>query len=976
MTVTATRSGTTGSVASRTEVTWHLPGVFMLRTAGLPIEVADGLAFAGTAGWARRVLAAEQRLRDTGQELADALQDAVGRNLADDGLRQRLIRLRRDVYNLRPPRPADPDQWPVEALGAHTHARLCDWLAALAAYRTERAAGSALLERELADRRALLADLADHPDLRGGILLASPSLDQYLSTYLRAGGAAASPSKRTRRVERSLLEYAYRTACKTSPFSRLTTVNVGWFGSGGGELLAVQPGVGDAGPVGHAATVGMDKVGRARLNLAALGRISAIVLADETLRPDLPVTVTTGWRVQHGRIRYLRRRRTSTDDGDAAVTMESIHESLFQLPTGRLLEDILELLAGGRVLRLADLAAQLTGSGDRPANEVAQYLHHLLRVGLLVVPNLQLDIHAADPVDGYARALRAIDTNWAHRLADRVEAANRLATGYPDADLAGRRQALANLRAELVAAHADLGQADVPAPRTLLYEDSVLATGGPVTADRDRWERQILPGLRALARLMPVFDINLPRRLVTRGFFKARYGAGGRCDDLLTFAHEFQQDFFEHYSGRMMRRRAFDEENRYVRQENWFRQPEITALDDARTELARRLNEEYAALPPDATELVLDDALLADVAAMIPDNLGELDPRSFFLQIADDGARQRVVVNRVYSGMTLLFSRFAYLFEGADISGAGSGGTGSGLADRLRAEIARLQPPGAVVAELKGGYDATNLNLHPAVTPYELVCPGEMSFRPAAEQIHMDDLVIEHDAEADRLMLRSRRLDAEVIPVYLGFLLPMALPEVQQVLLNFAYLGMAQPDLWAGTTVPLPGRGIAGYPRIRHGDVVLQRRMWKLHPDHLPPARTPEQSEAEWFLAWARWRRDNNLPRRVFATPEGTRLTAPAPADAPADAPAGGGRAGGEKGGDPGGRPDHKPLYVDFDSLFSVQLLDAMARRAGSRLVLTEMLPGRDEQVLRHAGGSYVTELTVELNGVRHDGARRGRDEA
>lgn len=962
MTVTAT-SRPTGSPAAAgtevtgTEVTWHLPGVFMLRTAGLPLEVADGLAFDATADWARRVLAAEQRLRAAAAELSDDLAEVIARNLTDDRLRQRLIRLRRDVYNLRAPRPADPRQWPAAVLGEPTHARLRDWLAALATHQAQRAAGADLLARELADRRARLATLADDPDLRGGILLASPSLDQYLTAYLRAG-AAGTRSKRTRRVERSLLEYAYRTATKTSPFSRLTTVNVGWFGRGVGHLLRVEPATD---PTDTSAT-GLTKIGKARLNLAALGRISAIVLADETLRADLPVTVTTGWRVSHGRIRYLRRRRTSTDDADAAVTLDSIHESLFQLPTGRLLEETLRRLGDGRVRRLGDLVTELAGQGGWPAGEVAQYLHHLLRVGLLVVPNLQLDIHAGDPVDGYARALRAIDTGWAHRLADRVATANRLAAGYPDADLAGRRRTLTELRAELAAAHADLGRADVPAPRTLLYEDSVLSTAAPVTADRDRWERQILPGLRALARLMPVFDINLPRRLVTKGFFTARYGAGGRCDDLLTFAHEFQQDFFEHYSSRMLRRRAFDAENRYVRQENWFRQPEITALDDARTELARRLNEAYAALPPEATELVLDDDFMAGVAELIPANLGELDPRSFFCQVADDGTRQRLVVNRVYSGMTLLFSRFAYLFEADDLAG------------RLRAEIARLAPPGAVLAELKGGYDATNLNLHPAVTPYELVCPGETSFRPAAEQIHTDDLVIEHDAEADRLMLRSRRLDAEVIPVYLGFLLPMALPEVQQVLLNFAYLGMAQPDLWAGTTVPLPGRGIAGYPRIRHRDVVLQRRMWKLHPDYLPPAQGPEQSTAEWFLAWARWRRDNGLPRRVFATPEGTRLTAPAPGDAAGNDPVAGGTAagGGAAGGDPGGRPDHKPLYVDFDSLFSLRLLDAMARRAGSRLVLTEMLPDRDEQVVRHAGGSYVTELTVELNGVRHrDGAHR-----
>ncbi|GAB3932245.1 hypothetical protein GCM10027614_01040 [Micromonospora vulcania] len=147
-----------------------------------------------------------------------------------------------------------------------------------------------------------------------------------------------------------------------------------------------------------------------------------------------------------------------------------------------------------------------------------------------------------------------------------------------------------------------------------------------MTADLDRWEREVLPGLRALARIMPVFDINLPRRLATKGFFRARYGVGGRCDDLLTFAHEFQQDFFEHYSGRMMRRRAFDADNRYVRQENWFRQDEITALDDARLEVARRMNEAYDRLPADAEELVLDDDFMTDVADLVPETLGTLDP--------------------------------------------------------------------------------------------------------------------------------------------------------------------------------------------------------------------------------------------------------------------------------------------------------------------------------------------------------------
>ncbi|MEV6813972.1 hypothetical protein, partial [Micromonospora sp. NPDC051296] len=126
-----------------TEVSWRMPEVFMLRTAGLPLDVADRLAFDRSAAWARHLLDLEERLRDTGRELADALQTAVARNLHDDGLRQRLIRLRRDVYNLRTPRPADPAGWPADALGADTHRALVGWLETLAAYRGELGAGAA-----------------------------------------------------------------------------------------------------------------------------------------------------------------------------------------------------------------------------------------------------------------------------------------------------------------------------------------------------------------------------------------------------------------------------------------------------------------------------------------------------------------------------------------------------------------------------------------------------------------------------------------------------------------------------------------------------------------------------------------------------------------------------------------------------------------------------------------------------------------
>ena len=62
MTATATRPQ-----APSTAVSWHLPEVFMLRTAALPIEVADELACEATAAWARRLLDYEGELLVTGR---------------------------------------------------------------------------------------------------------------------------------------------------------------------------------------------------------------------------------------------------------------------------------------------------------------------------------------------------------------------------------------------------------------------------------------------------------------------------------------------------------------------------------------------------------------------------------------------------------------------------------------------------------------------------------------------------------------------------------------------------------------------------------------------------------------------------------------------------------------------------------------------------------------------------------------------
>lgn len=914
---TAEPSAATAPV--RADYDWRLAEPFMLRVAGLPFDTVAGLAFPETVAWAREVIEAEDLAADARETLADPLTEAVGR-CADEAVRRLLVGLRRDVFNLRPVREGPAADAAIEALEpehAATLRRLVESARRLTGLRDR---GDEVLAAELRERRGTLLRLAGEPDLRLGLQLSSPSLDQYADRYLTELGG--KPGKRARRVERSVLEYLLRTACKTSPFSTLTSVAVGSFREGAGAALAVR--LADGG-----------KRSAVRLNMAALDRLSATVLADPALRSDLPVRATGGWQEHEDVVRYLRRSRVGGDGGGGdgaddkgAAKVDPMRETLFFLPSGRMMTDILAEVSGDDTVRVRDLVDRLCGLVRRDRADVETYVGHLLRLGLLETPVLKLDIHDLDPLGGYRDRLLALDRPWARSLAERLGAVAGHVERFATAGLEERRSLLGAVREELTAAHAALGEDDAPAPATLIYEDTAPHTvpaEDAVTADTAVWERAILPDLRRLTAMMPAFDTSVLRRLVTQGYFRIRHGQTGRCDDFLTFAHEFHRDFFDNFLQRMMRHRRFPEGGGYTPHDNWFRQPELTAVDDARLAAAGHVAEAYRTLPPEAEELVLDEAFPDRIAAALPADLGALQPRSYFLQVADDGAgAPAAVVNRVYSGLTLLFSRFAHLFaEGA-----------SDLVPRLREVLRSVQPPGAVFAELKGGYDATNLNLHPAVTEYEIVCPGEVSSRPAEARIGVEDLSVREDAASGRLILCSKRLGLEVIPVYLGFLLPGALPEVQQVLLNFSYTGMAQLDLWAGTGVPEPGDDVVRLPRIRYGSVVLSRQQWSVRADRAPQ-RDPGEGDAAWFLKWQRWRRDHGVPRRVF-------LTTPSSGE-------------------------YKPLYVDFDSYLCLTLVDAVVRDNPGVLTMTEMLPGPGELCVRHDGHPYVTELTVEIDGVRKE---------
>lgn len=901
---------------------------FLLRLGGLPIDSIDDLHFAKTARQSEVVLAIEQIISTRRDQLVDVLHEAVNAHKEDQKLRRKLLDIKRDVFNQRAPGNGEAIRQIAAGLDATTRDLLYEWVDLWEQRQEKIAAVTEIFLQELYEKRALLKRIIEELDFRKGVFLSSPILDQAIHSYLAADNHRLNREART--VERSLVEYLLRTACKTSPFSTLTSVCIGIFDEEDAD--AERDVTYDF--------ESLDKKSFTRLNVAILSRLSMLIFSSTQIRHELPVQVTPGWRIQKNRVRYLRRKQELDDtDPTRPMALDTLHEDVFYLPIGPLLKDVLDVAGDGRTIKLGDLVKQLCASEryERTAEEVDTYLQHLLRLGFLIVPSLHLDIHSDNPLADYRKGLSTIITPLTQRLANLLGQIESLVMVYATADLARRREILAEVKQLVQASYRELDEAEHVIPRTMIYEDTTVSPR-KLAISPQRWQ-ELRSNLAEFQRILPVFDVNLQRRLVTKGYFRARFGAGGRADDFLSFADDFNQEFFDHFLKNPTNRNAFDSNRRFVRHENHFKLPEIEMLDDARQAVADYVTQVYSQRASGSSELILDDDFIRAVSPHVPENLDSTQSHTFFAQFARTGGEPLLIINRVYTGLTLMFSRFAHFFAGQEQPYK--------LIPRLRATLMELQPPNAVFAELKGGYETTNLNLHPSLTAYELVCPGDLSMRPEHEQIALSDLAILDDAETNTLRLYSRRLGKEVIPIYLGFLMPMALPEIQQILLNFSHATLCPIYMWLGTNAPSTGNTIAGYPRIRYKNLVLHRKLWKLHPQYFPQ-RESKQSDADYYLNVLRWQKENGVPSKVFVTPDNS-ATEPTP-----DGDAGAGQEYNLK--------LQKPLYVDFSNFFSVALLEATARGSTNRMVMTEMLPHRDELWFEHDGHPYVSEFVLEMN--------------
>ncbi|HEX7241287.1 MAG TPA: lantibiotic dehydratase, partial [Longimicrobiaceae bacterium] len=332
---------------------------FICRLSGLPVGHVEALRAPRCEALLARLHGVEGRLRAGREGVSALLHEAVG-TLEDGEARRHLVRLRRDLFNLRPARPDALDA--ARAILPGPGAAEVEAFAALLRERAEAAEElrAAHAEETRAARRRFRA-LLDDPGFQKGLLLSSRALHAAQDRYLAAGDGPLGG--KLEKTERGLLRYFTRTAMKATPFGTLCAVVPGTFAP---PAAGAAPGIALGGDP-------LPKRSLVRLNKQLYGIVTRFLSTQRSIRPHLHVELNP----------------TIGEEGDQLVYLAVYRgrEAFQRLARSPVLDLIAATVAERVHLPLRELARVLAGHPDVEASEeeATKYVERLVDAGLLRV---------------------------------------------------------------------------------------------------------------------------------------------------------------------------------------------------------------------------------------------------------------------------------------------------------------------------------------------------------------------------------------------------------------------------------------------------------------------------------------------------------------------------------------------------------------------------------------------------------------
>lgn len=892
-----------------------LSPTFVVRVANLPAETLCALRFTRTYRILERSLRLEYVLARRAEALSVELHDAIGSFTGSEykQARQRLMSLRRTIFQMKVPTTQDMSAELLSLLAPALAARIRRWLSGLQQLQSLLIRMQGSLEEELASKHTeLLQEIAcSEGGFLAGLLLGSKDLYMDWRRWL------AHPVPPDQKLIDSMMNYLARMVAKTSPYSTFTSLSLGhWVADQSASLIYRS-----------SASWEYDSVIEA--NYLLVRQLASALASLPQVRLHLTLSVNSTLCMNDQNYQFI------------AHTLKA-GEALLRLKPTSTLQHILHLVQTPNMTYGTALRRLCAADKQGRTAAITRFLDQLIEQGMLILA-FPIPDQSPDYLKDLLEFLQGLPEPFTPdvlpslvSLRDHLRAYAQIA--WTEDTLAHQRSTtliqIQQLFTELFARL--LPESQLPT-KNLLYETTLLRNL------ELRCSRAAFPDITAdlslIQQLTGLYDPHLPGRLALAACFLAHYAPDAQVG---------LQDFYAQFCQERHASSTSDQPNYAALAQQLFTipyaiaestLPELRQLVELRQQVIHWLRSQRVnARGERQIDRVALSALLADLPAFV------LTPYTlaYYCQILLREDQPWLVLNSIQGGFGRTLARFDHA------AGPGPGSGNSVVAH----EWVSQHPSRPLPVSIQGVFDS-NINLRVDPLPYEIVYPGIVSQRAQEEQLPLSDLSVRHDPQTGRLQLFSQRLRTALLPAHMGMMSDYWLPPLYKFLIR-AFSEAPVDPLWSlrlldtqGTKAERTTTGVAHSPRLVIGRTIVARAHWLVAADAVP-RRAKRETDAEYLRKVERWRAQHAIPQECFLRVNTFDLT--------------------EQNTSPGGQADRnklskkrKPLPIDFQNFFLLQVFERQTARGTFGCILEEALPASGQHALKNEGISHASEYVFEL---------------
>lgn len=828
---------------------------FICRVAGLPVNYVTDLRSSLLASTFKLLSDKEIEISKLIEKLSDFLYKDIS-NTTEQSIKNKLIQLRRDVYNRRTKKYSDMENF----ISTDTNSTFQKYhiLNTEKEKLVKNYQECFTLELERIRKEFKLKIRND--DFQKGLLISSKSLFSSQKIYQRSDNI--NLNRKQEQVERGLLRYFTRMVMKATPFGAFCSIIPGQIydnGTNESFYFTGNP---------H------EKKSLVIINKGLYGNILKHLLTIKGVRQKLKVELNQTMESQGDAFHYL-----------TAIDGKEIFQRLTKNPV---LDFIIGIFSRESTIQYFELVTLLSSDTeiDATIDEITQYLDKLLEIGLLRfkigIPEQQVEW-----VEELCSILDDVDNKDVKETVKFLKNIEAKIKNYVHEDVYTRSLEIGKIN-ELVKNFYEKIELKLELIADLYFYEDATSNSSFVIS-----ENHINTVSECLIKFINLTNhLAYPRteQVSIRHFYDEYYKNKKEEISLLRFYEDYYREHFKEHLEKLRnaKNKSVKEESKDYNLSNPYNLQIITDIQNAHNSLHNLIIKKWQ------EDLTAEEINFSsnDIRKTI-ENIDEISETSISASVfaqtilaSKKAANIRLIVDggKYLLGYGKYFSRFLRLF-GQDIQ-QNLYKTNNSLSDEIIAEIS--------------GDANFNANLHPPLLKNEISYPtSEVGM--AEVQIKCTDIVVEPDENnLYALRLKHKISNRFILPVDLGFLNHMMRPPLFQLLSKFSppsgfsillpeypkerqnkYLknqtvlkskfksnGNALVNNTANAGLNDTTKGellqVIYRPRIVfENSIIISRKAW-IVPYKLFPSLQNEESAADYFVRINKWRIENNIPEQVY----------------------------------------------------------------------------------------------------------------